>query len=89
MLQHLNIRVYGTVQGVGFRFSADRKAEELGIKGFVQNASDGTAYIEAEGEKEELEKFLAWCKSGPSFSKVDRIETEPGELKNFSKFRII
>ena len=86
MIKHLNIKIYGLVQGVIFRYSAKEVADSLKITGFAKNEDDGALYIEAEGEKENLEKFLEWCKSGPSLAKVEKLEVTEGELKNFPKF---
>ncbi len=86
--KHFNIKVFGRVQKVGFRFNTKRKADRLNIKGFVKNKSDGSVYIEAEGDQESLEKFISWVKKGPLFSKVKRIEKEKDKVKNFEKFNI-
>lgn len=67
------IHVYGRVQGVGFRFFTERKAKELNIKGFVKNRPDGSVYIEAEGEPQQLALFIEWCKSGPSWARVQDV----------------
>ncbi len=88
MRRHLNIKVFGQVQGVFFRHSARQKAEELEIKGFVQNEPDDTVYIEAEGEEKNLKKFLDWCRQGPISASVDKLETKGSEIKNFKDFRM-
>lgn len=88
MRKHLNIKIYGDVIDVGFRYHAMLTAENFGIKGFVRNEPDGTVYIEAEGEEGKLEEFLAWCHRGPKYAKVTRVETEEGALKNFVRFTI-
>ncbi len=85
-MKHLNIRVYGKVQGVFFRVSAKQEAEKLNLTGFARNEKDGTVYIEAEGEQKNLDEFLKWCKNGPDSARVDKIESTPGHLKNFSDF---
>ena len=87
MLKHLNIKIHGQVQGVFFRVSAKEEAEKLGITGFVKNAPDGSVYIEAEGEKENLDKFIKWCKNGPEHAEVEKIEVTEAHLKNFSEFK--
>jgi acylphosphatase len=88
MIKHLNIRVYGRVQGVFYSATAMEKALELGIKGFARNEKDETVYIEAEGEEDKLKEFIDWCYIGPPRASVDTISTEEGEIKNYTKFEI-
>ena len=70
------IKVFGKVQGVGFRFYTQKKAQELMLKGFVQNKADGSVYIEAEGNADKLELFILWCADGPSWAGVTKIEKQ-------------
>lgn len=87
-IKHLNIKIYGRVQGVFFRVSAKEEAEQLGIKGFARNEEDESVYIEAEGKKDSLDKFIKWCNDGPEGAQVDKIEITEGLFKNFSEFSI-
>lgn len=88
-MQHLNIKIFGRVQGVFFRLSAQYTAKKLSITGFVRNESDGTVYIEAEGKEENLQKFLTWCKKGPPWALVENIDFEYStKLNNFPSFVI-
>lgn len=87
-MNHINLKIYGKVQNIGFRFNAKYKAEKLGIKGFIKNEPDGSVYLEAEGEEENLEKFIQWCNQGPEFARVKRVEKNKGKLKKFSDFEI-
>jgi len=82
------IKVYGRVQGVGFRFYTQKKANELGICGHVRNRPDGSVYIEAEGEEEKLEMFLNWCEDGPSWAHVSKIEKQEVPLFHVEGFKI-
>lgn len=70
------MKIYGAVQGVGFRWSAARKAQELGLQGFVRNCDDGCVETEVEGEEDTVDKYRAWCKKGTMFAKVERVEEE-------------
>jgi acylphosphatase len=88
MFKHINIEVRGKVQGVFFRDYTRRKAEELGIKGYVKNMEDGSVYIEAEQEEEILEKLLKWCYEGSPHSRVDEIKSETAGFMNFTSFKI-
>ena len=71
-----------------FRHSAKEKAEELDIFGFVRNESDGTVYIEAEGEEGTLQQFVKWCKKGPVSARVQKVDFKEGKLKYFKEFKI-
>jgi acylphosphatase len=82
------IKVYGRVQGVGFRFYTHKKANELHICGFVRNRPDGSVYIEAEGEADQLEIFNLWCETGPSWARVSKLEKQEVPLFHFDDFRI-
>ena len=84
----LGISVIGKVQGVWFRASTKRKADELGITGMVRNKADGTVYIEAEGPPQQMNQFLQWCHEGPEFAKVTSVHTETINPKGFSDFKI-
>lgn len=86
--ERAHIVVYGRVQGVFFRASAEEKARELGLTGWVRNRSDGTVEIVAEGDREALEKLISWCHIGPKHARVTRVEVvwEPatGEFLDFT-----
>ena len=86
MQKHINIKIVGFVQGVFFRLTAKEQAEKLGIKGFTRNEEDGSVYIEAEGDKESLDKFIKWCYEGPETARVEKVEVIEGPVKNFTEF---
>ena len=76
------------VQGVGFRYSTIHKAKSLGIKGYVKNMYDGSVYIEAEGNNENIKEFVSWCRQGPSHARVSNIVVNDGEVNNFKYFDV-
>lgn len=89
MTEHANIRIFGEVQGVGFRYAVRQKARETGLAGFVRNEPDESVYIEVEGKEETLKKFIEWCKEGPSYAEVKRVEAAfSPTLKGFHDFII-
>ena len=57
-MEHVTLTISGKVQGVFFRDSTKKLAEELGIRGYVKNLPDGTVKIEAEGERNGRPKLI-------------------------------
>lgn len=88
MPKHLNIKITGSVQGIFFRDSARRQALALNLKGFVKNESDGSVYIEAEGEENNLRQFVLWCHQGPNHARVENVEINEHPFQNFNDFII-
>lgn len=70
----LSARVFGMVQGVGFRFWTMGKAEELGLTGLVKNLDDGSVSVIAEGPPAQVEELLDWLKSDNTPGRVERVE---------------
>ncbi|SLY35377.1 acylphosphatase [Klebsiella quasivariicola] len=83
--------VYGSVQGVGFRYSTQREALQLGLTGYVRNLDDGGVEVLACGEAAQVEKLIAWLKAGgPRSARVDRVLTEPHQpTRSWDKFAIL
>ena len=57
-MKRMQIFFSGTVQGVGFRFTAERLARRFSVSGFVRNLDDGRVEVVAEGEETALVDFL-------------------------------
>jgi acylphosphatase len=85
----IKIKIEGKVQGVFFRQSAKEKANALGIKGTVKNCDDDSVEIVATGEEEQLRKFVAWCREGPSNAEVINVTTQQLSLQEFRNFSIV
>ena len=88
MIEAIHIIVCGKVQGVWFRAGSKERAGELGIFGWVKNRPEGTVEIHAEGEKSQLENFIAWCHKGTAAANVISLDISPISLKNFTSFEI-
>lgn len=69
----LDATIIGRVQGVGFRYFVLREAMEIGLEGWVANASDGSVRCVAEGSRERLETLLDRLRDGPAAAIVDRV----------------
>jgi acylphosphatase len=83
-----HIRVSGRVQGVFFRQTTAREAEQIGgVTGWVRNRADGDVEAVIEGEREQVDRLIAWCHHGPPASRVDNVsvswEEPTGEFARF------
>lgn len=84
-----HVFVSGRVQGVNFRWYTQRKAEELGLTGWVRNLWDGRVEAVFEGEPKAVQRAVNWCHAGPPSAQVDDIEVSyEGPSGEFSRFRI-
>lgn len=64
----------GRVQGVFYRATAARRAQELAITGYARNLPDGRVEILACGEDEPVQAFIKWLWIGSSAAKVTSVE---------------
>jgi acylphosphatase len=88
MKKHVTIRIVGKVQGVFFRASTKKNADAMDISGFVRNEQDGSVYVEAEGEEENLERFIQWCRRGPAHAQVEKCDVTERPLAGLVRFTI-
>ncbi|RJQ34162.1 acylphosphatase [Candidatus Parcubacteria bacterium] len=87
--KHLDIKIFGKVQGVGFREFIKERALEFGINGTVRNHESGYVEISAEGEEAALDQFIEECRKGSNWAEVIDIKIKDGKKKNFSSFSIM
>jgi len=80
------IIVHGQVQGVFFRDSTRRLAQQHGVAGWVANRWDGTVEAVFEGEEEAVERLIAFSGKGPRGAQVDRIEVTEEEPEGLTGF---
>jgi acylphosphatase len=83
-----HVLVHGRVQGVGFRVSVARRAEQRGIAGWVRNRSDGAVEAVFEGEPGAVESLVEFCRSGPRGASVERVEVADEEPDDLSWFDV-
>jgi len=79
--------VHGSVQGVFFRDSVRRLAQQRGVSGWVANRWDGTVEAVLEGDPDAVERLVAFCREGPRGAQVDSVdvsEEDPERLSGFS-----
>ncbi|MDN6195613.1 MAG: acylphosphatase [Atopostipes suicloacalis] len=70
-------KIYGHVQGVGFRFTTVQLAKEMNVNGIVKNKNDGSVYVEASADQKIMKDFIQELAKGPSPSAaVDKVTIE-------------
>ena len=80
--------VSGRVQGVGFRFFAERAARSAGVKGWVRNLPDGRVETVVEGDESAVTRYLEAIGRGPFAGTAAAVEVEEREPEGFSRFEI-
>ena len=88
MQQTISIIVRGKVQGVFYRQSTKEKANELNVTGTVRNLPDGSVYILATGDSEQLNALVEWCWQGPRRARVTDVQQEICVLQHFPSFTV-
>jgi len=82
-----HVIVRGRVQGVYFRASTLYEAQNRRLTGWVRNCPDGSVEAVAEGERDKVEEWIAWCRRGPAGARVEGAEIEwlpyAGEFQAF------
>ena len=85
----LHIIIHGEVHGVSFRASAQTKALELSLTGWVRNLSNGTVEMHAEGSRDSLNQLIKWCQTGPPLANVSRCDLDWITPQRMDKFTIL
>jgi len=91
MKKAVKLEIFGTVQGIFFRSFVKEKADELGVKGYVRNKTDGSVEAWFEGNNKDVDQMIEICKKGPEHAvikKVDIIEESFQSLKDFKILRM-
>jgi len=82
-----HVFVRGRVQGVFFRSETQYEANRRNVSGWVRNTRDGRVEAVFEGEKEDVEKLIDFCRRGPPGARVTKVdvhwENYTGEFKDF------
>ncbi len=87
-MQRRHVVIYGFVQGVGFRFGAERAANSRGVSGWVRNRADGAVEAVFEGAPDDVEALVEFCRRGPRGAKVERVEVEEESPEGLADFRV-
>jgi len=86
----VKLRIYGKVQGVGFRYHAAHQAAKFEIRGYAKNLADKSVEIVGQSSSmQKLDQFVRECRRGPLLSKIEKIEQEElNQAEAFDDFEI-
>jgi acylphosphatase len=87
-LTRVRVRIRGRVQGVFFRAEARARAESLGVAGWIRNADDGSVEAVFEGDDEQVESMVEWCRRGPAGARVEEVEAVREEPAGETGFQV-
>jgi acylphosphatase len=80
--------VHGHVQGVFFRDSVRRAAQQRSVNGWVANRRDGTVEAVFEGEPAAIERLIAFCREGPRGAQVESVDVTEENPENLTSFTV-
>jgi acylphosphatase len=80
-----HIIFYGRVQGVGFRYYAVQKANQLGLTGWVKNLYDGSVEMEVEGQEELIDQLIIFLQNR-TYIWIERIDAKKIPLQQDRSF---
>ena len=78
--------VHGRVQGVFYRDTIRRAAQQRGVAGWAANRSDGTVEVWLEGDPDAVESMLRVLHDGPPRAEVERVDAEEAEPQGLDGF---
>ena len=78
----------GQVQGVFFRAWTQQQARELGVKGWVRNAEDGSVEAHLEGDEAAIKALIDKLHEGPPSAEVEDVEVDEAEAEGPSGFEV-
>ena len=88
-LKRAKIIVNGLVQGVGYRYFVIRHADNLNLKGYIQNLFTGEVLTEVEGDESLIQELIKQLKIGPMKSHIVNCSVDWSEYKNeFKRFEV-
>ena len=87
-VRRVRVFISGRVQGIFFRAETRRKAEELGVAGWVRNLADGRVEAVFEGPADKVEKIIEWCWQGSPLAKVEKVEVREEEPEGVVGFEV-
>jgi acylphosphatase len=82
------VLISGRVQGVFFRDTCRRLAEDSGVAGWVRNLPDGRVEAVFEGPADEVRRLVEWVHHGPRWAVVDEVAVQSEPPEGLATFRV-
>jgi acylphosphatase len=82
------VLISGRVQGVAYRDSCRRVAEQHGVTGWVRNLPDGSVEAVFEGQAEDVRRLVEWSRRGSGFAEVADVRVQAEEPEGIGEFLI-
>lgn len=83
------VRLTGIVQGVGLRWRAFQRANDLGLTGWIRNRPDGDVDALLQGDETKIREMIEWMQQGPSHARVQNVQVQWKNAKRlFDDFHI-
>lgn len=89
MKKAVKVEIFGTVQGIFFRSFVKEKADELGVKGYVRNKTNGSVEAWFEGNNKEVNKIVEICKKGPEHAVIKKMDILEESFQGLKDFKIL
>ena len=86
--QGVRFLIQGRVQGVFFLANTQKKAQALGVSGWVSNTNDGHVEVLAFGSTEQLTKLATWLEHGPDTAQVDQLTQASAPWENYNSLSL-
>jgi acylphosphatase len=87
--ERARVLVSGVVQGVGYRFFAERAAKKFGLTGYCRNLMNGMVEVVVEGDRGVIVDYVRELKSGPNAASVSATDLAWAEYQGeFNDFTI-
>jgi len=80
--------IHGRVQGVGYRYFAERAGKQLGLTGYARNLDDGRVEVYAAGPSEKLAELAPLLHRGPRWADIRGVEEQEAAVETSTSFRI-
>lgn len=84
----MRLKIHGRVQGVFFRDSMRREAQQLGIAGWVRNCRDGSVEAFIQGDEADVSTMVCWAHHGPPGARVTQVDARETSTDTADGFEI-